>query len=179
MALPPGPRLPAFAQLLEYTFRPLAYFDRCIARYGDLFTLRITGLGAFVMVGSPELVKQVFTADASILRAGSANRIIEPLVGPRSVLLLDGPEHLRQRRLLMPPLHGERMQAYARLIAEVTDAAIDRWPVGEPFSLHPHMQAITLEVILRAVFGVDEGGVDEGARSERLGRVLVDYMTPP
>jgi cytochrome P450 len=174
MALPPGPRLPALAQLLEYTFRPLPFFDRCIRRYGDLFTLRMFGLGDFVLVGSPELVKQVFTADAETLRAGSANGIIEPLVGPRSVLLLDGPEHLRQRRLLMPPLHGERMQAYAGLIAEVTNAVIDRWPVGEPFSLHPHMQAITLEVIMRAVFGVDEG-----PHSERLGRLLVEYMKPP
>ncbi len=174
MALPPGPRLPAFAQLIEYTFRPLPFFDRCIRRYGDLFTLRIAGLGDFVMVGAPELVKQVFTADAATLRAGSANSIIEPLVGPRSVLLLDGPDHMRQRRLLMPPLHGERMQAYAQLIADVTNAAIDRWPLDQPFSLHPHMQAITLEVILRAVFGVDER-----PRSERLGRLLVEYMRPP
>jgi len=174
MALPPGPRQPGIAQLLEYTFRPLPFFDRCIRNHGDLFTLRMPGLGDFVMVGSPELVRQVFTADSDSLHAGSANAIIEPLVGPRSVLLLDGPEHLRQRRLLMPPLHGERMQAYAQLIAEIADAAIDRWPVGEPFSLHPHMQSITLEVILRAVFGVDEG-----ARSERLRGLLVEYMKPP
>jgi cytochrome P450 family 110 len=174
MALPPGPRQPGIAQLLEYTFRPLPFFDRCIANHGDLFTLRMPGLGEFVMCGSPELVKQVFTADPDTLHAGSANGIIEPLVGPRSVLLLDGPEHLRQRRLLMPPLHGERMQAYAQLIGEITNATIDRWPVGEPFSLHPHMQAITLEVIMRAVFGVDEG-----ARSDRLRRLLVEYMKPP
>src|SRR5262245_59403620 len=103
MALPSGPRLPSVVQLLEYTFRPLPFFDRCIERHGDLFTLRIAGLGDFVMVGSPELVKQAFTADPDVLRAGSANRIIEPLVGPRSVLLLDGADHLRQRRLLMPP----------------------------------------------------------------------------
>src|SRR5215475_8484994 len=174
MALPPGPRQPGIAQLLEYTFRPLPFFDRCIRDHGDLFTLRMPGLGDFVMVGSPELVKQVFTADSDTLHAGSANGIIEPLVGPRSVLLLDGPEHLRQRRLLMPPLHGERMQAYAQLIGEITNATIDRWPVGEPFSLHPHMQSITLEVILRAVFGVDGG-----ARSQRLRNLLVEYMRPP
>jgi cytochrome P450 len=174
MGLPPGPRLHPALQLLEYTLRPLPFFDRSLRRHGELFTLRLAGLGDFVMLGSPQLVKQAFTADAETLQAGRANRILEPLVGARSVLLLDGDEHLRHRRMLMPPLHGERMAGYARVMAEVTEAAIDRWPVGRPFSLHPHMQAITLEVILRAVFGVEER-----PRMERLTRLLVEFMTPP
>src|SRR5262249_51277945 len=169
-SLPPGPRAPATVQLIEYTLRPLPFFDRCIREHGDLFTLRLAGLGAFVMAGAPELVKQIFTADAATLEAGSANKIIEPLVGPRSILLLDGQEHLRQRRLLMPPMHGDRMQAYAGAMREATEAAMARWPVGRPFSLHPHMQAITLEVILRAVFGVQE---------HRLKPLLVEFMRPP
>src|SRR5947207_13672279 len=105
MGLPPGPRVPAALQLLEYTVRPIGFFDRNIRQYGDLFTLRLAGLGNFVMVGSPALVKQVFTADTTTLQAGKANKILEPIVGARSVLLLDESEHLRQRRLLLPPMH--------------------------------------------------------------------------
>jgi cytochrome P450 len=170
-ALPPGPRLPSAVQLIEYTVRPLPFFDRCIRDHGDLFTLRLAGFGDFVMVGAPELVKQVFTADPATLEAGSANKILEPLVGPRSILLLDGQEHLRQRRLLMPPMHGDRMHAYARAMVEATEAAIARWPTGTPFALHPHMQAITLEVILRAVFGATE--------RPGLARLLIEFMKPP
>jgi cytochrome P450 len=157
-------------QLLEFTLRPLPFFERCLREHGDLFTLNLAGLGRFVMVTTPELVKQVFTADAAELTAGSANHIIEPLVGPRSVILLDGPEHLRQRRLLMPPLHGERMHAYARVMAEATEAVMARWPEGRPFALHPHMQAITLEVIMRAVFGVE---------NPALAALLVRLLDPP
>jgi cytochrome P450 len=174
MALPPGPRTPPLLQLLEYTFRPLPYFDRCVREHGDLFTLRLAGLGDFVMVSAPELVKQAFTADAATLKAGRANAILEPIVGPRSLLLLDEDDHLRQRRLLLPPMHGERMHAYAELMAAAAAAAVERWPVGAPFALHPHMQAITLEVILRAVFGVEDR-----ARLARLRELLVEFMVPP
>jgi cytochrome P450 len=174
MGLPPGPRMSSVRQLLEYTVRPLPFFDRCIRDHGELFTMSLAGLGEFVLCGSPRLVKQAFTADPAVLQAGRANRILEPLVGSRSMLLLDGAEHLRQRRLLLPPLHGERMQAYARLMSDVTRAAIERWPSGTTFSLHPHMQAITLEVILRAVFGVEDA-----AALSTLRPLLVELMTPP
>src|SRR5205823_5584396 len=96
------------------------------------------------------------------------------ITGPRSVLLLDGAEHLRMRRLLMPPLHGERMRAYAETMARAATDAVSRFPRGKPFSLHPHMQAITLEVILRAVFGMEDG-----PRLTRLGALLVEFLEPP
>ena len=174
MPLPPGPRGPAFLQTLGYTYWTFPFFDRCARRYGDPFTLRMPGFGAFVMVSAPELVKQVFTGDPEQLHAGEANAILEPVVGPRSVLLLDGKEHLRQRRLLLPPLHGERMQAYATLMAEIAAAEVERMPLGTAFSIHEHMQRITLQVILRAVFGLDEG-----AQMDELAALLVDFTRPP
>src|SRR5215470_8334345 len=123
MSLPPGPRAPSFVQLLQFTQRPLPWLDDCARRYGDPFTVRFPGLGAFVLVAAPELIKQVFTGDADVLHAGKANAILEPVVGKSSVLLLDGAPHLRQRRLLSPPLRGDRMFRYAALMTEITEAA--------------------------------------------------------
>jgi cytochrome P450 family 110 len=172
--LPPGPRQPSVLQLLQFTQRPVPWLDECARRYGDPFTARFFGLGTFVLVSSPELIKQVFTGDAAALQAGKANAILEPIVGSSSVLLLDGPPHLRQRRLLSPPLRGDRMFAYARLIAEITTAAIDRMPLHEPFALHPIMQDITLDVVLRAVFGLEQGPCMNELRA-----LLVELLQPP
>ncbi|HEY2747697.1 MAG TPA: cytochrome P450 [Polyangia bacterium] len=174
MSLPPGPRGPAFLQTLEYTYWTSSFFERCARRYGDPFTVRMPGFGAFVMVSAPELIKQVFTGDPEQLHAGKANAMLEPVVGRHSVLLLDGKEHLRQRRLLLPPLHGERIQAYAALMAEIAAAEVARMPVGSSFSIHERMQAITLQVILRAVFGLDEG-----AQMNELAALLVEFTRPP
>jgi len=102
-------------------------------------------------------VKDIFTGDENDLLAGQANAPLLPLLGPHSLLLLDGTQHLQERRLMMPPFHGERMQAYGTVMREITDRAIDAWPLGEPFPIHPHMQGITLDVILRTVFGLDDG----------------------
>jgi cytochrome P450 len=174
MALPPGPRLPSFLQILEFTLRPIPFLNESLARYGDPFTIRMGSIGTYVAVTSSELVKQVFTGNPDELHAGEANAVIEPVVGATSVLLLDGKPHLRQRRLLLPPLHGERMQAYSRLMAEVTDSVLDRMPLHAPFSLHEHMQVITLKVILRAVFGLDEG-----AEMAALEHKLAQFIRPP
>ncbi len=157
MKLPPGPRAPALAQTAAWWLRPLDMLDACARRYGDVFTIRFAGFGAVVMVSAPEHVRQVFTGDPDALRAGEANVALLPIVGRHSVLLLDGPEHIRQRRLMMPPFLGERMAVYAEIMRESTLAALRGWPVGEPFSLHRSMQTITLDVILHAIFGLDEG----------------------
>jgi cytochrome P450 len=172
--LPPGPRAPGVVQLWQFTQRPLAWLDECAARHGDPFTVRLPGLGTFVLASAPALIKQIFTGDPDVLHAGKANAILEPLVGARSVMLLDGAPHLRERRLLSPPLRGERMQAYAPLMAEITHAELERMPVGRPFAIHGHMQAITLEVILRAVFGMNRG-----ARMDELRRLLIAVLEPP
>src|ERR687886_2478166 len=111
----------------------------------------------FVMVFDPDVVKQVFQGSPEQLRAGEANAILGPVLGDRSVLLLDGAEHLRHRRLMLPSFHGQRMKAYESIMREAADREVDSWPVGERFELLPSMQALTLDVIMRAVFGVAEG----------------------
>lgn len=170
MALPPGPRGPAVLQSLRLLLRPIDFLDHCLRRYGDVFTLRFVGMGDLVYVADTETVKEIFTGDASVFHAGEANEVMEPVLGSRSVLLLDEDEHLRERRLLLPPFHGDRVRRYRELVGEITAAEVGRWPRGRPFSLRPRMQAITLEVILRAVFGIREA-----ERLDRL-RVLLPKM---
>jgi len=157
MALPPGPGAHPLVQLFHFASRPLQLLEESLARYGDPFTLRLAGHGTYVSISSPELVKQVFNGDPDQLRGGEANVVLEPIFGKSSVMLLDGAPHARQRKLLTPPLHGERMRAYAQLMADVTRKRLAQLPLGRPFSLHEHTQAITLEVILRAVFGAETG----------------------
>jgi len=175
--LPPGPRLPRTVQTLGWMLRPGPFMSRCSERFGDTFTVRIRNEGTWVFLCDPEDVKRVFTGDPEQLRAGEANVVLRPVVGPRSVLLLDEPRHMTQRRLMLPPFHGERMQRYGELMAEVTRAEVERWPVGEPFGLWPRMQAITLEVIMRAVFGIT--GADHLDHVRELLRHMLDWTTSP
>ena len=156
MAVPPGPKLPAAVQTLRWAVRPTALLERCLLEHGERFTLRLSALGEVVFLADPADIKRVFTATPELVRAGEGNRILEPVVGPRSVLLLDGAAHIRERRMLLPSFHGRRVAEYAGIVAAVADRHIDRWPVRRPFTLRPRMQAITLEVIMRAVFGVEE-----------------------
>ncbi len=169
--LPPGPRLPALVQFLHLGFRPIAFLEECDRRYGTPFTLRVPARPPLVMFSDPEAIREIFTGDPELLRAGEANNLLEPMLGQHSLLLLDGPRHLRERRLMLPPFHGERMQAYGRIMREIADRSIDAWPVGRPFPIHDRMQAITLDVILRTVFGLDEGEVLDHLR-ERLRRLM-------
>jgi cytochrome P450 len=167
MALPPGPAMPAALQLLHWLVRPYPFLDACARRFGDTFTVRMAGLGTFVMVAAPEDIRAVFTAGPEVFDAGAANAVLAPVVGPESVLILDGAAHLEQRRLLLPPFQGERMHAYAGAMRDRALRALAHWPVGRAFALHPHMQAITLDVILETVFGLGEG-----AKKERLAAAL-------
>lgn len=172
--LPPGPQSPGVVQLAQFTFRPLEYLEAAAREFGDPFTLRVAGLGTYIGVSAPELIKQVFTGDPEKLHAGEANQVLEPIVGKHSMLLLDGKPHSRQRKLLMPPLHGERMQAYARAMVESARNALAKMPRGEPFSLHAFMQSATLDIILGAVFGLSEGSIRDRWKS-----VLVDFLQVP
>jgi cytochrome P450 family 135 len=175
--MPPGPRLPILLQTAIWSRSAQWMLRQCHERYGDTFQLQIAYEGTWVFLTDPEDVKKVFTGDPSKLHAGEANRILLPVVGPNSLLLLDRDEHMEHRKLLLPPFHGKRMQAYGDLMAEIAAAEIERWPLGEPYRLRPRMQAITLEIILRAVFGMTEG--------ERLGKLreelrrLLDMVTDP
>jgi cytochrome P450 family 135 len=131
--------------------------DTCQRRFGDFFTLRIANEGTWVVTSDPDAIKQVFTGDPRLLHAGEANRILLPVVGQHSVLLLDDERHLSQRKLMLPPFHGARMQRYGELMGSIAAEEIERWPLGERYPLRPRMQALTLEIVLRAVFGVSEG----------------------
>ena len=144
-------------QAIRFSRDPIGYLERCRRRYGDVFSLPFPAYGRLVYVADPELVKQVFTGDPATFHAGAANaRALEPILGRFSLLTLDGEEHMGQRKLLLPPFHGEAVQRYRDLIAEITTREVEGWPSHETFELRPRMQAITLEVILRAVFGVRE-----------------------
>jgi cytochrome P450 len=169
--LPPGPRTPSVLQWLEYGFFPKSLFTRAQRRFGDVFTVRIIG-EEFVILAHPAQIKEVFTGDPNVLYSGEANESLRSIIGRRNVLLLDGPEHLRRRRLVLPPFHGERLAAYEQVIVEETHREIDRWPAGEPMAVAAPMRAITFEVILRTVFGVDDAG-----RLERLRRALTDLLS--
>jgi cytochrome P450 len=157
MALPPGPRLPRALQTAAFIARPLKFIQACRRRYGDVVTFGTTFDAPFVMVFDPELIKRVFQGPYDGLHAGEANSLLGAIVGQRSLLLLDGAEHLRQRKLMLPAFHGQRMRAYESVMRDAADRAIDGWPVGEEFALLPSMQSIALDVIMRAVFGVEEG----------------------
>lgn len=154
--LPPGPRMPAVAQTLNWVVRPQRFLERCRERYGDIFTIKIAGSGTWVVCADPEDLKRVFTGDPNVMRAGEGNTLLRPVLGPYAIITQDGEEHLRVRKLVLPPFHGERMQSYGDVIVEATRKQIESWPVGEPFPLSPSMRTITLDVIVRAIFGIDD-----------------------
>jgi cytochrome P450 family 135 len=162
-SLPPGPKGPSALVAARFLLRGPHFLEACHARYGDAFTIRLNTGRTVVIASDPAVVKEVFQSSPDDLHAGAGNVVLKPILGARSVLLLDGPEHLRQRRLMLPPFHGERMRAYGETMAEVAERHVARWPVGRSFAVHPTMQAITLEIILRTVFGIEEA-----ARVERL-----------
>jgi cytochrome P450 family 135 len=169
--LPPGSRLPSAAQSVRLSRNPIGYFVDARRRYGDVFTASFVGFHKLVYVTDPGLVKEIFAGDPARFHAGEANAtVLEPALGPHSVLTLDEDEHLRQRKLLLPPFHGEAIRRYGDVIGRVAERDIATWPVGEPFALRPHMQAITLEVILRTVFGVTDHD-----RLERARRVVEEF----
>ena len=154
--LPPGPNTAPLLQLVRWLRRPLPLLDEMARRFGDAFTLRTLAGPAVVVFSAPAAVRDIFTADPEELSAGEANVVLKSVLGEHSLLLLDGSRHLRERRLMLPPFHGERMKRYGDLMRDATLRAMGRWPRGDAFPLHPEMQAITLEVILRAVFGLEQ-----------------------
>jgi cytochrome P450 family 135 len=161
----------------QWIMRPVPYLERCSRRFGDMFTARFP-IGTIVFISDPEVIKQVFTGDPDVLHAGEGNATpLEPIMGKNSVLLLDGPEHMRQRKLMLPSFQGQRMQRYGDLMREIAEREIETWPIGRPFGLRPRTQAITLEIIMRAVFGIEDAGRLERLR-DSLGRLLDIGMHP-
>ncbi len=178
-ALPPGPRLPTSAQAAIWALRPLDFLDRCERRYGETFTLRIRRARPWVLLTNPAHVKQVFTTESALLGAGAgeANPLLGPLLGPRSVMLLDEPQHLGDRKRLLPSFHGKRMRDYAAMMTGIAERQVRTWPIGEPFELWPRMQAISLSVVMSAVFEDLDVGTARLLR-ERLVE-MTDWINQP
>ncbi|HZV75994.1 MAG TPA: cytochrome P450 [Conexibacter sp.] len=166
-ALPPGPYAPGLWQALRMSRDPIRYGLAVHRRYGEPFKMESPGFGTSMVFSSPELVKPIVTGDPQVFHAGLANSPLKPVVGPWSLLILDRAPHMQQRKLLLPPFHGERLRSYAGLIAELAQREVLSWPLGTPFPLHERMERLTLEVILAVVFGI----TDE-ARRDELRRLL-------
>ena len=175
--LPPGPRLPRAIQTVGWWSRPIGFLERSRARYGKRFTLRVLGTPPFVMLSDPDDVKQVFTAPPEVLHPGEGAKVLEPIVGRNSVILLDEGEHLEQRKLMLPAFHGEKMERLSGLMADVAETEVAGWPRGDAVPLHARFQALTLEIILRAVFGLQSGPRLESLRA-RLTEILEFGRSP-
>ena len=154
--LPPGPRFAAL-QAARFVRGPVAFLESMRRRYGDVFTVPFPFFERLVYLADPESIKQVFKGDPRVFHAGEGNAgPLGPVVGDRSVFVLDEDEHMRERKLLLPPFHGEAVRGYRELMAEIAAREVEHWPVGRPFALRGRTQPLTLEVILRAVFGIDD-----------------------
>ncbi|HTA36100.1 MAG TPA: cytochrome P450 [Solirubrobacteraceae bacterium] len=172
-ALPPAPRAHPLAQTLAWALAPTWVMDNCARRLGETFTLTFWPSGMkLVLLGGPEAVKSVFTAPADVAPSAAGNSPIASVMGPSSVIVLTGAEHMRQRKLLLPPFHGERMREYEQTIVQATRADMASWPLQQPMRLLERTRAITLEVILRAVFGV------EAQRMDTLRTAIAGLMAP-
>jgi cytochrome P450 len=169
--LPNGPRYPTMIQGVAHWNRPLAFLERCRARYGGRFTVRFPAAPPFVVLTDPDEIKQVFTAPAEVLHPGEGARVLEPVVGKNSVILLDEGPHMEQRRLLLPAFHGEQMERLSGLMREVAEREVAGWPREGEIALQPRMQRLTLEIILRTVFGLDPGPRLDALR-EKLAEML-------
>ncbi|MEO1375914.1 MAG: cytochrome P450 [Cyanobacteria bacterium J06635_10] len=152
-----GPKTPKFAQLIEWIFNPLQLMEKSAKTYGDTFKLSLVSENPMVFISHPQAIKEIFTANPDNFDIGRANQIIASLLGEQSLVLLDGAPHQRQRKLLTPPFHGDRMKSYGELICQVTEKVISNWKIGEPFEVRNSMQEISLRVILQAVFGLNQG----------------------
>ena len=152
-----GPKTPRFVQLAEWIFKPLQMMEKSAKTYGDTFKLFLVGNNSMVFVSHPQAIKEIFTASPDKFDSGRGNQLIASLLGEQSLVLLDGAQHQRQRKLLTPPFHGDRMKSYGKLICKITEKVISEWKIGEPFEVRKSMQEISLRVILQAVFGLSQG----------------------
>ncbi len=181
--LPPGPRRPRLLQLLAFLRDAPGFLEGAARRFGDVFTVRFPSFPGqpanppMVFVSDPDRVRTVFTGDDDALRAGEANVDLRPLLGEHSLLLLDGARHLRERRLMQPPFHGERLLSWGRTMQAVAVCAIDGWAPGATVRMYPAMQQVTLEVIMRTVFGLADGPRLDALRT-MLPRLLALGLNP-
>ncbi len=177
MTLPPEPKIPPLLQTLRWAFRPIPFMEDCRRRFGDSFSVRFLGFERpMVLISDPDAIKALYRQREQGLPPGR-NIILEPILGSKSLLIQEGAEHLSRRRLMLPPFHGERMRSYEDTMTEIVEAEIDSWPLHSVFPIHARMQAVTLEVILRVVFGVSSGSRLDRLRG-MLSTVLQETATP-
>jgi cytochrome P450 len=185
MKLPNGPQTPGLVQMLQWIFSPMSFMEACTKRHGDIFTLQLNR--PVVFISNPQAIQQMLTSDTKEFEAPSDwNTPFEPMLGKNSVITLSGEAHQRQRQLIMPSFHGDRMRTYGQVIGDITEEIISHWQIGKPFCVRSAMQAITLRVIMQTVFGLCEGSraqevekllslmLDEGGRSPL--RALILYF---
>jgi cytochrome P450 len=181
LATPPRVQLPRLVQMLRFNQRQIEFVFRARRELGEVFSMHGATEDAVVVTSHPDHVRSLFTASPEQAPSLTGESPLRPIVGPDSVLTAVGPRHMRQRKLLLPPFHGEAIEAYTQMISEATEREIDRWPIGEPFALAPRMQAITLDVIMAGIFGIEgkprRGTPEHGLR--QLIRRLVAASTKP
>ena len=175
--LPPGPKQPAALQTIAWWTRSVPFMERTRARFGKRFTIRLLAGPPFVIHSEPEHLKEIFSGPPDVLHPGEGAGILEPVVGSKSLILLDEAEHLEQRKLMLPAFHGEKMQGLSSLMADVAEREVASWPTGERSALHPRMQHLTLEIILRTVFGLDPGQRLDELRDLLTG--ILEFSTKP
>ena len=168
--MPPGPRSPGLIQTLEWMYRPTSFIESCRRRYGDIFSLRLGPGRNTVVIAEPVAARQVMRGDPEVFRAGDANGILKPVVGPASLLVLDGDEHMLHRRILLPAFGANHGPAFVETVSEATRDRLASWRVGETVKLQQEMEAISLEATLQLALGP---GSDD--RLEQF-RVLVPDM---
>jgi len=178
-SLPPGPRLPNLLQTARLIANPLGFLDDCAARYGDCFTLRVLGLNSppVVFFSDPEAIQAIFTTLADQFEYGKVTQVFRPLVGHESLIMQQGDRHRRQRKMLMPALHGEQLNGYGSVIQAITQEIASAWEVGQTLPIRSRMADISLEVILRVVFGIDPGPRCDALR-QRLAKLLEAITAP-
>jgi cytochrome P450 len=179
MKLPDGPRTPSLLQTVQLIAQPTEFLDGCAERYGDTFTTRVLGLNSppVVFFSNPQAIQDIFTLPSSQLDFRKATHVFEPLMGQKSIILQEGRSHQRQRQLMMPPFHGDRMKSYGQVICAIVEQAIAEWTPGSSYSIHKVMPEITLQIILRVVFGIQPG--PRYQQLEKLLSSLLEDVTTP
>ncbi len=170
MKLPNGPQTPKLVQMLQWIVSPMSFMETCAKRYGDIFTLQLNN--PVVFVSNPQALQQILSSDTKEFETPSDwNTPFEPMLGKHSVITLTGEAHRRQRQLLLPPFHGDRMRTYGQVIGDIAEQIISQWQVDKPFDVRSAMQGITLRAIMQAVFGLYDG-----SRAQELEKVLVAML---
>jgi len=152
-----GPQSSPLVQLFNWIFRPLDFLEKCDRKYGDIFNLNLMGLPPFTVVSNPQGIAEILSVDAQKFDVGRTNNLAASLLGENSLVLLDGEPHRRQRKLMMPPFHGEKVKSYAQTICQITENVASQWQEKQTLVMQKAMQDITLETILHVVFGLSEG----------------------